>query len=379
MFLRFFLLISFLLVSNTSFGKIAFYLSEVDDPQACERKIQSWIAEVNNSLPAEWIPSDFIVLGSSIQHQYTYRTVFTDINENIWEKIIRVGSTCEKAHFIHEYGHLVLDDFMRKNSPPWQYNIIWTIVSFEDIDTAKESYLELLEKLRTARREYQEERLNSSETASDAYLAKLNEIIDVNLPMKIKQYEDMVSKLSQAQEIQSKSPVALNQFMHFSALLAFHELFAETLAVTVLADWSIMKKVSMPFLESENFVVLPEVPGGDRDKAVSSYLLCRDFSQKNFPNYSFHGWEETIEYCHFIPLRSFIRGFMEEKPFINPGDMLQALGLAIIDVYENELIPEPKNLNRSLEEKNKSLLQKLRIQLSLIEEKFRLNWVEATK
>ena len=350
-----------LFVSNSVFARINFHFPDTTEGWTCKQKIVEWMDEVDEKLPDGWTPTDFHVFYQNIGslHGGIYRLVDTysdngDFSmESLEQKIIL--TRCEKPFFIHEYGHAVIAGLMMRESPSYKYSLIWESVDLKDIDQAK---AEFVERIKNSREQLERlESVNPSESQGEADIAKIKESLSKD--------EIMVKRLTLAQELQARSSFPLNRFDSDIALDAFIELFADTLTVLIIEDWSAVKKSLIPLVE-ELKVRYPnlldtlspvKLSHGERTRFFSVVLDCRDFiSGLPIENASHENeWVKEDPYCQFTSMRSWIRDTMEGNRALVPADMIQALGFGIIDVYEKELIPDPNNLERSLPEKNQSL------------------------
>ena len=354
------------IISVSVFAEIQFHFPSTNEGRTCKEKVQMWIDEVNKMLPEKWIPSSFHVqyTGPEKYSRATYFSVlhYNNLTKTI-EQIIIFTGLCEKASFIHEYGHLILDDLMRKVSPSWQYFVTWNLVHFQDIDQAKIDYLKIVESLEKIYLDLIESnRLKSLKKNDELYQ---DETIS-HIRTAISKYNQILDKLNYAQQIQSQSSFPLNQFNSAKVLDPFEELFADTVTVLVLEDWSATKQATILIWEHmetngislEKALILPKLT--NKEEALLAILRHRDFvSGLSIEQYPYAEWEEINPYFQFAPIRSWIRNTMESKEALTATDMIQALGLAIIDIYERELIPNPKNLERPLLEKNQSLRHSL--------------------
>ena len=349
--------------------------------QACKEKVQTWMDEVNKELPSHWVPTEFIVAHSEAIEDDSYKPILHTNNFDtfeVFEKIIVLAKGCSQTHFIHEYGHLVLDHLMRTTSPSWQYFITWALFT-RDLDEEQARLLNEIEVMEETRAEYKIRILERSKSTDKSdeepeNLAKFLKEAVKNLTKKLKENRDGLDRIDRAKKgLGNKDSGSLEQFKEVNqkshtALESFSELFSDSLAAIMMNDWSVVKKAFTSDLEASKTLYSSHFSDlfVSSEEADSAYISCRDFrSGLSIESYSYAPWESASLYCEFTPVRSLIRNYMENNPTLTPKDMIQALGLAIIDVYENELMPYPENINRSLSEKNQSLSQSLRNQLSL--------------
>ena len=366
--IRFLLLSVFVFIRPVSgYSSIQFYFEKSEKARICQEQIQTWIDEINGQLPVDWIPDNFILVSSENIHHFSYSLAVSYKDENdleqVAEKVIYVAGDCNKTYFIHEYGHLVLDHFMRRVSPPWQYFAIWAFNSFYDIDKTHEQLTAEVKKLKKAKRDY-EERI---EKETDQSLLPLLKKVPGNFERSIKHYQAKVDRLNEALEVQSQSPVPFNRFKSSEVFSPYLEVFADGLAVLIMGDWSVIRDSIAFDRAAGKFqdIVLPELD--NPEDAFLAHINHRDF-RKGFSveDYNYTSWEVDSPYYQFAPVRSIIRETMENNPVITLKDMIEALGLAVIDVYENELIPHPESREISLLEKNRSLARSLEIHLDTL-------------
>ncbi len=359
-----------LLFFTNVFAEVTFHFPDTDEGEVCVKQTQTWIEDVNKKLPENWIPDDdFHILysGPGEYGQAKYYPVYhysTTIEAT--QKVIVFGGICQKALFLHAYSHLVLDNLMRKESSPWEYFIVWYEIRFYDID---ETITEDTEGLTSLRRMYQE-RIQAVESADTEEEKAFHTGVANGMRNSISFYEGRIGRLTRAQQIQAQTPVPLNVFNSYEALNSFYKLFADTVIVLVSGDWSAVKKATLSswdHMKANGFqlnevLLLPETGG---EEPLSAILRHSDFvSGLSVENYAYAPWEESNTNFHFAPMRSWIRDSMKKNKDLTATNMIQALGLSIIDVYEGELIPNPENLERPLLEQNRSLREALTKRLS---------------
>ena len=295
----------FLFVSKSVFARITFHFPNTNEGWTCKQKIVGWMNEVDEKLPGGWIPANFHVFyqntGSLRGGRYkligdAYSDEGGFSTESFEHQIIL--TRCEKSFFIHEYGHVVINDLMLRESPSYRDYLIWTS-GLKNVDKTKAGFVE---RIRDSG-----ERFEQLELVSDTALSPLT------------------------------------------------ELFADTLAVLIMGDWLAIRKSLIPLFE-ELRTRYPDFSEEDTNFLLAT-LDHRDFiSGLPIENASYKN--ELVKedpYCQFTPMRSWIRDTMEGNGSLVPVDMIQALGFGIINVYEKELIPDPDNLGWSLSEKNRSL------------------------
>ena len=359
------LFVASLLFPTNVFAGVNFQFPDTDEGKSCQEQTRAWIEEVNKKLPKDWIPDNFYIIysGPGEYGQAKYLPVLHYLQTiEVTQKVIAFEGLCQKALFVQSYSHLVLDNLMRKQSLYWEYFIVWYEVRFEDID---ETVTEDNEALVSLKRMHQE-RIQGRESAKTDE-EKITHIDIANrLVHSISFYEGRIGRLARAQEIQAQSEAPLDAFNHHGALRSYSKLFADTIIALVSGDWSAVKKATLSNwdhmkangLKLEEALIFPKT-GGTEDP-MSALLRHSDFVSDLFvENYAYAPWEANNTNFHFAPMRSWIRDRMEGDETMTATSMIQALGLAIIDVYEKELIPNPENLERPLLEKNRSLREAL--------------------
>ena len=368
------LFILFLLFSTNAFSEVTFHFPNTDEGEVCARQTQTWIEEVNKILPENWIPDDdFHILYSGPENygQAKYFPVYHYMHTiEVTQKMIVFGGICQKALFVHAYSHLVLDNLMRKKSSPWEYFIVWNEIRLDDIN---ETITKDTEKLASFIKMHREHVTKSEESG----IAEKDRAFHVGaayiMENSVSFYEQRLVRFARAQQIQAQSPVPLNVFNSYKDLSSFYKLFADTVIVLVFGDWSAVKKATLDWehmkangLEPNEVLLLPKT--GGTEEPLSAIQRHGDFvSGLSVENYAYASWEESNTHFHFAPIRSWIRDRKEGDKSLTATNMIQALGLAIIDVYEKELIPNPENLERPLLEKNQSLREALTKRLSPLE------------
>lgn len=381
-FFLFFLSLFFTPVS--AYSSIQFYFQDSDRGQACKEQVQKWMDEANGKLPEDWIPEDFIVVFSEDGDHFFYNMVFHYEDESgsrqVADKVIRIAGGCEKPYFLHEYGHVVLDEFMRRESPPWRYYVTRASNSFFDVEETRERLIARIEALEKVNGEHKE-RLQKDEDGKS--VLDLLERTIRQTEGSIDTYHARIARFDEAIKVQDQIPVLLDWFQYtevvspidnrdifyfpsdglqFKKIVSpYLELFADAFVVLIMGDWSVLKNSIESDFKNKKMpdVVLPNMD--NRREALQAHLDHRDFRRNlSLENYPYAPWEAESPYYQFAPIRSMVRGVMEDNPGLAPGDMINALGLTIIDIYENELIPHPERLERSLLEKNRSFARNLR-------------------
>ncbi len=356
-----------------------------EEGQTCKKNVLTWMSEVNKKLSSHLIPTDFIVnYNGEIEIDF-YRFIHIRSTE-VLEKIVFIANECKEPHFIHEYGHIVLDHLMRMASPAWRYSITWSVfnpasVEPKTIDEIKSEYIEqirILKKINNKHREkiqetclnkFSERQQNMSPNSDTKNICGKAPHEDNNLEVSpftvlhqtgetIEKYEKFVDRLNEAQKIDNENPLDLHEFnLYFrkpnfslrlnDPILPFHELFSDTLAVLILNDWSIIQEVTALDMKNKSHLK-PNIchqPGLRKQEALLNYLNYRDFRKNlSVETYPYGAWEEENPYCQFAPIRSLIRDIMSHNPDLPPGDMIEALGMAIIYIFENEFVPSPENI-----------------------------------
>ena len=311
---------------------------------------------VNSQLPQSWPKPDNFKIALAEDGDPRYYPLFRyKGSDGILKKVhqLLVLGDRSKAKLIHEYAHLIMDTYLRENSGPWQYYLVWNEIDFNDIDESIDSYTKLIANLKKAYQEYLIQKQNGDDS----------EFLDkalFNTSNSISKYETLLEKLQKAKKIQDQSSVSLNQMNSFEALEGMNELFADTLAAVLLKNWSIMKESTLLDLANTDLadkLVLPDAKS--KEEAIAMYVEHRDFQQNlTLENYPYQLWESHSPYTRYAPVRSLIRSLVEKKAYTKKKILSQTLK-AIQFVYEKELVPFPENLNRSLLEKNKALASAL--------------------
>ncbi len=317
---------------------------------------------VNSKLPQSWPrPKDFniaYVEGSTPSYYPQYRYKDASGKMQAIPRLLVVGNT-EPAILVHEYAHVIFDEMLRQKSIPWQYSIIWQ----------KHKYVNLEERLT-----FMEEEIPKLQQMRAKFLAKkaagdISPIVASavkNTTRTITEYAEARFEIMQALKLQKDYGLPLDGIRSFSALQAYNELFADTLACLVFEDWQIIKKAIAN--EARNPALLKRLrlpPLDDPETAMQSYLSYRDFTTLwSLQDYGFEDWEHGNPYWQFAPTRTFIRQSVETGQ-VSPTGMIKGLGLAILDIYENQLLAEPHLVEQGLFEKNLSLQQALRGQIQV--------------
>ncbi len=322
-------------------------------------KDEAWRAEtletmewVNSQLPSDWsLPKDFQVAyvpGTDPRYYPLFRYKKADGTMESVEKVLVVGSE-NKAIFIHEYAHLIFDQWLRDTSAPWQYFIVWQSENYADLATQLKSYEKLIPNLEKIHQESLDKQAAGDESEM------LQKMIE-NTSRSANLYKIKVEKIKDALQLSENSPHPLNSLNSFQALQSYNELFADTLAAVILEDWQIMKQATEEQLAAPDApeIILP--PATSEERSTEIYLTYRDFLPGlNVESYAFKDWESDSAYWQFAPVRSEIRALHEEEK-LHPSQTIRALGVAIRSVYEKLLIPEPTLIEASLEKKNLDLI-----------------------
>ncbi len=395
--------VSFATSPSVNPTNVHLFFTDTEEGQTCKKNVLAWVDEVHKQLPGHLIPTDFFLNFNGTTEDSIYRTIHRRPTE-VLEKIVFIANSCRKSGFIHEYSHLVLDHLMRRASPAWRHSITWDIFNPvskpKTIDEIRSEYIKQIRILKEIHDEHRQKvekicsvnpyRQQSMSPHSDTKntcgtvpdkgsnldAAHLEKMALHQTGKTIKTYEGFLDRLNEAQKIDDENPFDLHEFnLYFQKsnfrlldfISPFHELFADTSAVLILNDWSIMKEatafdINKSHLKSKNC----HQPGLNEKDALSNYLNYRDFRKGlSVETYPYRAWEKESSYCQFAPIRSLIRDIMDNNPDISPGDMIEALGMAIIHVFENEFVPSPENIQEwpSID-KNRTLAEGLIEQLN---------------
>ena len=388
MIFQFLLIIIFILSTAVGFTEnsymdsrgIRFDFVDTEEGRKCKKNVLTWIAKVNQKLPDGLIPDDFTLKFDGKTEEHTYSAIEikfsnqTSGNIEVMENVVSIASSCSEPHFIHEYGHIVLGRFLMKNSLPWKYSVTWKIFNLSGPIIDFEMFVLVLENI-----DFFEE-LISEDALDDPVDKYLKRMLSPQVPPikdhehispeSIKEFTKLIKliirfgdRIIQAQQIDNESPFDLHEFnSHFyrsdikleDIMSPFHELFADALAVLVLEDWSAMKKAVISDFQ-ENKYKTCSAQRYEGEEAILHYSSHRGFTREDFfpVDYSHGANEETNPYCQVTPTRFLIRDIMENNPNVSPGDMIEALGMTIIDIFENELVSDPeKAKNWSFTDKN---------------------------
>ena len=338
-----FLLLTF--ISPWAFAEITF-ISVKDE--AWKQKTLSQMAWVNSQLPKDWKRPETFSVAYVEKGQPSYYPIFrytdSDGVVQIVEKLLVVNDD-SLAKLVHEYAHLVQDVHMRNVSPPWQYYLTWNKISFTSVDDSAADYEKQIASLKEMKLEYQAKKEAGDE---DPFVDK---IIN-NLTNSIERYGNLLEELKKAQQLQAKSKYAFDSFNSMQVLMPEYELFADSMAVLLLDNWSAMKEETLKDVSNLN-IVLP--PGDTEEESIQLLLEHRDFRVGlSIETYDFKEWESDGPYTQHAPLRSKIRSLKENEGLSNTK-VLEVLGNAVLSFYEKELIPQPELVKQSLYEKNKTL------------------------
>lgn len=327
-------------------------------PIFLNQKDAAWKAElletmewVNSELPAEWEKPKNFNIAYVEGRQATYYPLFKykgqDESIKTIEKLLVLGND-DRVTFLHEYAHLVFDEHMRKVSKPWQYYIAWRKFDFTDLEEKLENLEKSLPNLIKVNKELKEK------LASGNTNPVVKSAIE-NTNKSIAESKENILVLKSAIKIQSSVPYLLDNFDSLTALQSYFEVLADAVGVSIVGEWGAMKEAILSGIQSqkEGEVVLPPIQ--NKQGALEEYLSYRNFLPGlRIHTYPFKAWEKENPYWHFKPFRSHLRDYSEEVS-LDKKELMLHLGNAIIDVYENIMIPNPGYVNVGLRLKNQDL------------------------
>lgn len=319
-------------------------------------KILKLIDDVNTILPSSMErPETFIITyAKGVDPSYQTRLKFLNSQGAVdgVDRVLTIGDDPE-AVFVHEYGHVILDQFFRQYSKAWHHFLISQHVFHNPIQDSIISYQETISDLEENLKERQNQLLQKPD---DQYTQKIIK----NTQKSIKRYKGLIKKLYSALEIEKEFLFTLNSSTSFHSLLPFGELFADAIAALYFEDWNTMSKALLTLYQRPHGmrgIALP--PAETKEESIAMLTGQRNFNEGNdLETYNFVHWHHRSPYEQLAPTRSKIRS-LKDVNGLNTEQLIEVLATAILNEYNETLVPFSAIDERTLYEKNKSLIQRL--------------------
>lgn len=336
-------LLAFTILLFTLFAQAEIKFHQVKSEE-WKQEVTEIVEKVENLLPESWPEIGLVnivyIESSDPAYRPLYRYTTPEGDLEIIEKLLVLNDSDPRV-IAHEYAHFLLDDYMRQTSKAWKHYFIWAEVAKNDISESLEDYKKTIESLKSTLAEFE---------------ADPNNKLDLTrIKNSIKKYEILIEKLKVAKAIEEEYSFSLYDLDSFNALSAYYELHADTLAVLALENWDAMREVTISQLsDPENYIQLPDA--GSKEESTEALLNSRSFLKNvDIENYNYQEWEAKHIYTQFTPARSFMRNYVENKT-VNSQELVGKLSNAILEVYEEVLLPNPENTKRNLKVKNQELI-----------------------
>lgn len=307
-------------------------------------EIRQLINEITESLPRDLqSPTEFnMVYAKNAEYRPVYHQRRADSSIVEYEKVLFAGAGSEMIPITaHEFGHLILDEYLRQNSEFWQYYIIGILEADTNLNKAAQ---ETRDHLRIVQKSLVE------------YKAKFPRRDDLHRQVEksINQYKKRLHRLELALDYQEKFGDLDTKKDSIEFLQPYFELFADYLAAIYTQDWQVMAQATEHlYFEALHgatnafYVVLPD------STTIEQFSLHRGF-QFDFDtdSYNFKDWEKESVYTQFLPTRAFLA---ENTDIDSKSGLLLELAQAILQIYERE-VPKQNESLFNLKEKNSDLI-----------------------
>ena len=346
------LFILFVLCFNQAQAKIVFLKGK---DEAWKARVLNTIADINDFLPDSIEKPDTFIIAYVSGADSGYYTVYKFINplgaEEIVDRILLLGDDPEET-LVHEYGHVVLDHHFRSFSKPWHHYLVSQYVSHNDIQKSFQSYSKAVSGSEKDKIKYEEILKNDPNNESAQKILG-------NVNSSLKRNRRILKKLTYALQIQEEYDFEINSGTTFKSFSPFNELFADTLAALYYSDWDIMgKTVHASYMRPNGLdgVLLP--PADSTEDALSLLASHRNFLENiDLETYEFADWESLTPYEQLRPARSAVRNLYENGD--DAKTVLSKLMNTVADEFHDKIVVQSALDQRSLFEKNKSIINSL--------------------
>ena len=241
---------------------------------------------------------------------------------------------------VHEYGHYLIDCFLRKESEGWNYFLSKILVGKKKLSEGVIDLESQIKRLQEAKEEF------AQSEGSKKYVSTIEKSIS-----KVKQDLDFIRlNVHNDSTYGVRFDLLPPHVVYRVMLVPYLELFADLVAAIVADDWEIMESTVYSYAKNNKINL------DTAEMSLKKYSSYRGFKESDdILSYNYQPQESENPYTQFYPMRSYLRCVIDSG-LIGKKEALYYLMEAITHEFEKKMRIE-NGLENNLKELNENLIQ----------------------